>query len=65
MKAIEAASAPKNDLIFLQNLKIYERHYKEMSVAAMNKMPGHLWYFSQELINMAFFDVTIPLDELK
>ena len=51
-----AASAPSNDLKFLQDLVTYDD--SSISSAAANAFSRHLWYLSEELIGLSFFDTS-------
>lgn len=50
------ATAPANDLGFLKSAKSYEMINKGISSAAVKAFLRHLWYLSEELIALAFFD---------
>lgn len=58
-----AASAPKNDLDFLNKLKLYAKVNKNLAEAAIKKFMGHFWYLSEELIRLAFFDRSLSADQ--
>lgn len=60
--APDAVSAPRSDLEFLQNLKRYEEIHPGISKAAVKKFSGHLWYLSEELVALAMFDPSVPVD---
>jgi len=49
--APQAASAPRNDFNFLN---------KVIARAAQNKFLSHLWYLSEEAIDLAVFDEKLP-----
>jgi len=49
-------AAPGNDLNFLKLVKKYEAINKGISNAAVRALLRHLWYLSEELIALAFFD---------
>lgn len=51
-----ACLAPKNDLQMLKDIKEYERVNKNMAKVALKKILGHLWYLSEELVALGFFD---------
>ena len=51
-----AVSAPNSDLCFLQRLVRYKSENPAISKVASNKFAGHLWYVSEELVSLAFFD---------
>ncbi|CAH0562819.1 unnamed protein product [Brassicogethes aeneus] len=57
-----ATSAPRNDLWLLKNLKKFENINKAMSKKALTKFLGHLWYLSEELVALAFFDEEVSLE---
>ena len=50
------ATAPANDLGFLKLAKKYETINKGISRAAVQVFLRHLWYLTEELIALAFFD---------
>jgi len=49
-----AHRAPLNDLNFLRQLETYEND--KLKNAALTAMKRHLWYLSEYLIPLAFFD---------
>lgn len=55
-QAPSACSAPRNDLELLKDLKKYEDVNPVIARKAINKVCGHLWYVSEELIALSFFD---------
>jgi hypothetical protein len=55
-------TAPANDLEFLKLAKNYETIYKGISSAAVTAFLRHLWYLSEELIALAFFDDAVNND---
>jgi hypothetical protein len=57
-----ATSAPRNDLLLLQLLVQYEKENATVSIAASNKLSGQLWYLSEELVGLAFFDDDISVE---
>ena len=62
MEASFPASAPRNDLGLLKML--YDYPDKKIATTALNKLSGHLWYLSEELVALAFFDQEVP-DDMK
>jgi len=56
MTAPVAATAPQNDLSLLQSLLAYEGIHAGISKATSRKLGGHLWYLSEELVGLSFFD---------
>lgn len=59
--ATSARMAPNNDLQLLRDLKNYEAHYPQVASVALKKILGHLWYLSEELVALAFFDDNVSL----
>lgn len=57
-----ATSAPMNDMWLLKSLKKFENINKVMSKKALTKFLGHLWYLSEELVSLAFFDDEVSLE---
>ena len=55
-----AASAPQNDLTLLQDLHRYRQHNDTISRVTCTKLEGHLWYLSEQLVALAFFDHDVP-----
>ena len=60
MTAPLAISAPRNDLNFLNTLIKYEQVNPKVSKAAATKMANHMWYLSEDLVGLAFFDDRVP-----
>ena len=56
-----AVSAPYHDLSLLQDLYKYRQHNEAISKAACKKLEHHLWYLSDELVGLAFFDSEVPV----
>jgi len=57
-----AASAPNNDFQLLKNLVEYERENAAISSVACKKLEGHLWYLSEELVGLSFFDDALSVE---
>lgn len=57
-----AARAPTNDLQLLKDLVEYETFNPNLSRKASKKILGHLWYLSEELVALAFFDDKVPIE---
>jgi len=55
-QAGSAISAPRNDLELIQKLVEYEMFNPALYRKALKKFLGHLWYLSEELVALAFFD---------
>lgn len=56
-----AVSAPRHDLSLLQDIYKYRQHNEAISKAACKKLEHHLWYLSDELVGLAFFDSEVPV----
>jgi len=56
------ATAPANDLCFLKLVKKYESINKNISSAAVQAFLRHLWYLSEELVALSFFDDSVDSD---
>lgn len=57
-----AVMAPFNDLIFLKSLSVTDQRpkFNELLFIAKEKFSNHLWYLSEELVCLSFFDDRIP-----
>jgi len=60
--AVEAASAPLNDIKFLRELKKYEEIDKNLSEVAISKFINHLYYLTEECAAFALFDESIDVN---
>lgn len=60
--AVEAASAPLNDIKFLRDLKKYEEIDKNVSEVAISKFINHLYYLTEECAAFALFDESIDVN---
>lgn len=56
ISAPQASRAPYNDLLLLNLLLEYSSIHSAISKATSHKFSNHLWYMSQELVSLAFFD---------
>ena len=56
-----AMSAPKNDLNFLKQLVSYAVVNEGVSSAALTAFKRHLWYLSEELVALSFFDPEVSV----
>ena len=54
-----SAAAPANDLAFLKSILEYKTVNKKISDAAIKAFCRHLWYLSEELVALAFFDEAV------
>jgi hypothetical protein len=57
-----AASAPRNDLNLLKSLQNYKNTNEKIANAALGKIKNHLWYLSEEMVALAFFDEGTSFD---
>jgi hypothetical protein len=57
-----ATSAPRMDLQLLKSLQLYKEKDQRIATAALKKMLNHLWYISEELVALAFFDEDVTLE---
>lgn len=51
-----ATAAPNNDLQLLKSLLAYGTVNSAISTATSRKLADHLWYLSEKLVGLAFFD---------
>ena len=59
--APSATTAPRNDLDLIRRLQEYNAANKVVANAAIQSFSRHLWYLSETLIGLAFFDSTLPV----
>src|ERR1700730_7881317 len=57
------SSAPQNDITFIQRLQKYATVNRDVAAGATRKFLGHIWYLSEEMIGLAFFDSSIDIEE--
>ena len=55
-----AASAPHSDLCLLLDLYSYKQYDEAISKATCKKLEHHLWYLSEYLVGLVFFDSDVP-----
>lgn len=60
--APSAIRAPHQDLRLLQELIRYRKINSNIADAALVKLRGHLWYLSEHLAALSFFDETVPYE---
>ena len=58
--APRAAEAPSNDLQMIKMLEGFSSTNLAINEATVNKIKGHLWYLSEELVGLALFDDNVP-----
>ena len=56
ISAPQASGAPYSDLLLLKSLLEYSSIHPGISKSTSHKFSNHLWYLSQELVSLAFFD---------
>ena len=61
-QASSAPSAPRIDLQLLKDIYSYRKISESISKNALNKIIRHLWYLSEELVALAFFDDEVSND---
>ncbi|QQP38280.1 Uncharacterized protein FKW44_018816 [Caligus rogercresseyi] len=62
--APEAVAAPRHDLQLLKDLTMYMNNVNEdVGRAVLNKLQGHLWYLSEELVALALFDPLVRVED--
>jgi len=61
-QAPSSISAPHSDLQLLKDIDSYKVINPTISGIAIKKFLGHLWYLSEELVALAFFDDEVPND---
>ena len=61
-RALSAPSAPRIDLQLLKDIYSYRKISESISKNALNKIIRHLWYLSEELVALAFFDDEVSND---
>ncbi|KAL4720394.1 hypothetical protein ACJJTC_002056 [Scirpophaga incertulas] len=64
-QASTSQSAPRNDLQLLKDLKAFESVNKNLATIALKKILNHLWYLSEDLVSLAFFDDELSVQEKK
>jgi hypothetical protein len=57
-----ATSAPNNDLQLLKSLLAYSAVNTAISKATSCKLADHLWYLSEKVVGLAFFDSAISCE---
>ena len=55
-------AAPRSDVSFIRALIAYRTVNKEVADRALDKVGRHLWYLSEELVPLAFFDNDVSLE---
>ena len=58
-----AVKAPHEDLNLLTAIQHFESVDETIAKATYQKMSGHLWYLSEELVALAFFYDGVPKEE--
>lgn len=61
-----AADAPINDLLLVKEIEAYGQLVDaDVAGKAMQKVKGHLWYLSEDLVGLALFSKKVSPDEKK
>lgn len=60
---MNANAAPSNDLSYIKGSIEYAKTDSAVSKAILNKKSNHLWYLSEELVALAFFDSNVSFEE--
>ena len=58
-----ALKTPHEDLNLLKAIQHFESVDETIAKTTYQKMSGHLWYLSEELVALAFFDDGVPKEE--
>jgi hypothetical protein len=56
------ASGPRNDLNMLKKFVEYKSTNESIARVAIKSLSAHLWYLSEPLVGLAFFDSEVPND---
>ena len=62
IEASFSAQAPRLDLELTKALGTYDKIDPEIGDVALSKLSSHLWYVSEELVVLAFFDSDVSCD---
>lgn len=62
-KCTNAISAPQQDFNFINDVANYAKTDTKISAEILKKMSNHLWYLSEEVIALAFFDSKVSFEE--
>jgi hypothetical protein len=60
---MSSTCAPRNDLQLLKDLVAYSAVNKPVAQAATKTLMRHLWYLSETLVGLAFFDSEVSVTE--
>ena len=55
-------TAPRNDLELIKQLVAYKATNEPVATAAMKSFSRHLWYLSETLVGLSFFDSVVTVD---
>jgi len=55
-------TAPRTDLNLVKDLQVYKSINERVATAALKSFSGHLWYISETLVGLSFFDAEVPVD---
>lgn len=62
-RCTNSVEAPRNDLEMLKSIYDLETLLPNVAKHALVKIRKHLWYLSETLIALSFFDRNVPIDE--
>ena len=62
IEASFSAQAPRLDLELIKALGTYDKIDSEIGDVALSKLSSHLWYVSEELVGLSFFDSDVSCE---
>ena len=62
IEASFSAQAPRLDLELIKALGTYDKIDPEIGDVALSKLSSHLWYMSEELVGLSFFDSDVSCE---
>ena len=65
LECSSSVGAPFNDLMFIKDLKLYEKVNKGISTVGLKKISNHLWYLNEEASILAIFDKNVDIASKK
>ena len=60
-----STTAPANDLCLLKSIVNFKQINPALAGAVLKKLNGQLWYLSEELVALSFFDPSVTIEEKK
>lgn len=61
-RAPSATNAAMNDLLFMQQLEMYQEYDDEIAQTAIHSFKEHLWYLGGELVTLSLFSNHVSID---